>query len=625
MFRTSPRDRVSSLLLVMCACHLGCSSSPEGESRVVIQTSALSAAQTGDQVPHEYTVQLRSLSQQVVTTGLGLTLEGLVASPVRDGIALQATDVVWIDDTVYASYNVAGDTFLGALQVIDASDPSDPKVVVEATYPTADIAKLQVSGSKIFAAAADAQFGGTLEFFSYENGSLSYDGYSKVGSYAGTFVARDQYQVLVSSGDRGGGLSRFDVSSGMATLSQSLPLEDARWVGALDEGAILAVSGSPGAIVRYTPNTTGGYDAQSVPIELASQGAPSWAGRQHDLFYMASNESGLEVYDLRTMQRVGQLTSPGTANGLAIGTDEKLAFLADGEAGIRVIDVLDPTDPLELASLDVEDSGSANAVALHAEHLALADGRGGVKLLKYQRSVAQPDDCDGDGALNADDDDDDDDGVLDMDDEADCDPDIVCDPNKLDATGPFIGDLYELPCASVPAGLPSARVPNGTVPGDFDWFSSKYFAFKVQRDNLLINNSEKYFTTKTSSCSSPYSYTEHWYTTALATETGTYSFEMSSNGDSWFYVDGNLVVNLSGRNANLQGPVDVQLAAGAHRFDIYVAEVQKVLSGAVFHAVGGPSPKARLEFEQHVCLEKDADADADGLRNGSDMAPLERP
>lgn len=611
-------------LLSACALCAACASPNAPDSRVQIQTSALSAAAPGDQVTHDYELPLRSLSNQVVTTGLGLTLEGVIASPVRDGITLQATDVVWVDDTVYASYNVAGDTFLGALQVIDASDPSDPKVVAEATYPNADLAKITVSGSKIFAAGADAAYGGTLEFFSYQHHTLSYDGYSVVGSYAATFLDRDRYRILVSSGDRGGSVTAFDMASGAAEATDAFALDDARWVGALDDGGILAVSGSPGALVRYTPDAAGGYDVASVPTEPMADGAPSWAGRKHDLLYMASNENGLKVYDLRSMQRIGELAASGTANGLALGIDERLAFLADGEAGIRVIDVLDPEQPVELASLDVDDGGSANAVAIHGEHLALADGRGGVKLLEYQRTTDQMDDCDGDSIPNAEDPDDDDDGVLDSDDAEPCSPDLVCAPGMLDVTAPFVGDLFELPCAQTP-GLPSAPVTKGTLPDDYAWFSDEYFSRTVQRDSLLIDNSEHYFPVKKGSCVAPYYYAEHWYTTARATEAGEYRFEMSSDGDSWFFADGALVLNLSGPPSKPGAPVAVTLGAGAHRFDIYVAERQKVLSGAVFHAVGTPSPKARLELEQHLCLERSADADADGVDNGADMAPLECP
>lgn len=609
----------------LCALLVGCAAPAQEESRVQIRTSALSHSESGDLIPHNYQVQLRNLSAQVVSTGVGLTLVGMVASPVRDGITLQATDVVWVDDTVYASYNVAGDTFLGALQVIDVSQPERPKVVAEATYPAAEIARIQVSGSRILAAAADASYGGTLESFTYQKRSLSYDGYAVVGSHAATFLDRDGYRVLVSSGDRNGAVTRFDLASGSAQLVASIPLEDARWVGALEDQGILAVSGSPGSIVRYLPNTVGGYDESAVAIAEMSQGAPSWAGRKHDLLYMATNAEGLAVYDLRTLQEVGRLRTPGSANGLAIGIDEKVAFVADGEAGIRVIDIVDPTNPLELASLDVEDSGSANAIALHAEHLALADGRGGVKLLSYQRTSEATEDPDGDGQPSDSDTDDDDDGVLDTDDSEPANPNVVCPADKLDFSAHFIGDLFDLPCDHEDMEPPTTGVVLGTLPTDHDWFSSQYYAYTLARDRLLLNNSEKYLPKQAGICGNPYYFAEHWYSTARATEAGVYRFEMASYDDSWLFVDGRLVADLGGSHPDANAPLEVELSVGAHRFDIYAVQRHKVLSGALFHQVGSPSAKARLEFEQHLCLDKNDDTDRDGVLNGADMAPLERP
>jgi hypothetical protein len=87
-----------------------------------------------------------------------------------------------------------------------------------------------------------------------------------------------------------------------------------------------------------------------------------------------------------------------------------------------------------LASLDVsDDAGSANAVSLNGEYIALADGLGGVKIIHYHRDVVTgDDDCDVDGIL-----DDDNDGVFDEDGGDRCNPNVVCDPSEEPSTTPI--------------------------------------------------------------------------------------------------------------------------------------------------------------------------------------------
>jgi hypothetical protein len=96
---------------------------------------------------------------------MGLELLATVESPEYGGAVLQATDVHWVGNTIYASYNVREDQFLGAIQVIDATDPSRPNVVAETIFSTIDVNRIRASGNETFVAAADQTFGGTFERF----------------------------------------------------------------------------------------------------------------------------------------------------------------------------------------------------------------------------------------------------------------------------------------------------------------------------------------------------------------------------------------------------------------------------------------------------------------------------
>jgi fibro-slime domain-containing protein len=578
----------------------------------------LSSAITGTDPPRQYTLKLKTRTLQVAEIGMGLSIVGLVDSPVVDGVKLQATDVTWKDGWVYASYNVRGDDFLGALQLIDARDPRNPKVTAEAIYRGTDLARIRVSGSRILAAGADAKDGGTLEMFSLVNGKLTFDGYQKVGSYSATFLDLKGYNALVSYGDRNGGVSFYDVRTSQPKLGTHYDLTDARWV--MNDGArgTVALAGSPGRLTRLGTTT-------EIPVEGATVGAPTWATIDQDTLYLSSDDAGLLTYDLKTMKRLGHLETKGNANGAAITSDGRLAFLANGEEGLVVADVLDPAKPELAAAIDVvDDKGSANAVALDANHIALADGLGGVKLLEYTRTPAQSGDCDGDRIPDSVDPDDDDDGVLDTEDYATCNPEIVCQDGFIDYKARFIGDFFNLPCDHKDVEGPITGVVRGKKPTDYDWWDQKYYAFSVERDSLVIKYSENYFPVDQGKCGDPFYFAAHWYTTAVASVAGKYRFEMGSDDDGWLYVDGKQYMDLGGIHAIVREGVDIDLTAGPHRFDIWFAERHKVQSGLEFEAVGFP-PNGTLRFTQHRCMDPNGDDDRDGIPNRLDVAPLVRP
>ena len=74
---------------------------------------------------------------------------------------------------------------------------------------------------------------------------------------------------------------------------------------------------------------------------------------------------------------VGFVNTPGQARGVAVSGD--YAYVADGERGLRVIDITTPGDPLEIGSYDT--SGYAESVEMLGRVAMVADGSGGVVLV----------------------------------------------------------------------------------------------------------------------------------------------------------------------------------------------------------------------------------------------------
>ena len=558
----------------------------------------------------------------IVETGFGLELLAEIPSPRWEGRTLQATDVQWVGDLVFATYNARGDAFVGALQVIDVADPALPEVVAEAIYPITDLQRVRVAGPYVYTASADADYGGTLERWTYtREAGLSYDGYVIVGSYSATYLDVDNDSAWVSFGDVRGGAVGFDLGDAWPPTPRArIEYPDARWVGHLEDDGVVVVRGSPTRLRRE--DATGIAEA---PLEGGTVGAPTWATRVGDRLYLSADEAGLLVVDLRELLVVGTLETSGTANGLAIAADGALAFLANGEEGLVVADVREPRAPIALAAIDVlDDAGSANAVALSREWIALADGLGGVKLLRYDREAIAPDDCDGDGIPNGDDPDDDDDGVLDADDAEPCDPGVVCAPGEVAYAGRFVGAFYNLPCDHPDVEGPVTGVVTGTLPWDFDWFDDRYFSYRAERDSLLISVAQDYFPVDDGLCGDPYHFAVHWQTTVFLEQAGDYTFELGSDDDSWLFIDDVLVADLGGVHALRRSAVTVPLTAGPHRIDLWFAERKVVQSGLEFELVGVPDD-GFVDFHEVVCLDPSADDDADGIANIDDLAPLDRP
>ncbi len=606
----------------------GCDNGPE--ERVIMRRGVQTAlvSRSGEVRREVPITMLAKNTQNVVTTGVGLQLLATVMSPEYKGTTLQANDVIWKGDYVYASYNVAGERFLGAIQVINVAAVDAPWVVAEAIYPGTDINRIIASGDTVLAAGADALEGGTFERFALLKDDFEFLDYEVIGSYAGTCVNVDGNYAFVTYGDLEGGIAVFDMSSGAALMVDDIESFDARWAAGFMDKDVLVFSGSPGRLARYTdygsPNRS---VVDTVDVFGGNVGAPTWGQRQQDLLYLSSDEAGLLIYDIPTMEVIGQLPTSGTANGSAIANDRRLAFMANGEAGIVVADVGDPSAPVMLASLDVaDDMGSANAVSLNGEYMALADGLGGVKIIRYDRVIEPPpSDCDGDGIPDDQDPDDDNDGALDEDDYAPCNPDVVCDEISVHFEAGFVGDFYNLPCDHPDMEAPVTGVVTGTLPSDFDWFDDQYFSFSLERESLIIKYSQNYFPVDEELCGDPFYFAVHWYTTAVASEAGDYVFEMGSDDDSWLFIDDELITDLGGIHAIRRKSTTVNLTEGPHRIDIYFAERHKKQSGLEFEMVSGPTETARLEFVQHLCLERNADEDHDGESNNDDFAPLDPP
>ena len=116
--------------------------------------------------------------------------------------------------------------------------------------------------------------------------------------------------------------------------------------------------------------TTAADDSSSFALRFKLTGSAAGDyGFVDDVIVRSSSSS--DPYE------VGFVNTPGQARGVAVSGD--YAYVADGERGLRVIDITTPGDPLEIGSYDT--SGYAESVEIFGRVAIVADGSGGVVLV----------------------------------------------------------------------------------------------------------------------------------------------------------------------------------------------------------------------------------------------------
>jgi len=130
-----------------------------------------------------------------------------------------------------------------------------------------------------------------------------------------------------------------------------------------------------------------------IVVDVSDPRAPRFLGRSAplpdtivdldlvaDIAYVAAGEAGLRMLDVSdpgAIAEVGALDTPGLANGVVVrgGT----ALVAAGEAGMRIVDVRDPRSPREVGSVDTP--GVAVSLAVNGRIVYVADFDGGLRVL----------------------------------------------------------------------------------------------------------------------------------------------------------------------------------------------------------------------------------------------------
>jgi len=327
-----------------------------------------------------------------------LTLVAEIAPPPLEGVNLQANEVIIKGNKAYIGYNVQGETFAGAIDVIDISQAKKPKLISSAVFNDTDVNGLAMHDKELYLAAATSNASYTspaiFQRILLSGGKLSND-YLPVDlpSFAGTDVNVSAKYVYVTSGAQAGYVTVLNSSD--YSLHNSVAVDDARGV-AVDNQDVAIVAGTNARLFLFDNNA--GVLSQEYSLAGATIAySKSTVEIIRSKAILGLGDGGTQVVCLADGKVLAQIKQP-VLDGLdsqatvtnAVTAYKRSLFMANGETGVYMA-VADSNfsdkdceeNTLQVVGkLQLGASTSVNHITYRNDMLFVASGLGGLKIIK---------------------------------------------------------------------------------------------------------------------------------------------------------------------------------------------------------------------------------------------------
>jgi len=325
-----------------------------------------------------------------IASNIPLVQVAEVSAPIYNSTTLRATHVAINGDYAYVSYNVEGSTYLGAIDVIDVSNPNNPSIVSGAIFPNTDISSIGYYNDALYIAGAsssldnDGSNPAVLIQMELENG-IPTDNLTLIDmpSYVATDVIANASGIYGVSGDTGV-LAQYDLSN--QSLKESVTVNDLRALGEYDT-KIVVLSGTDGISV-YNSTTLGEIRNFTTSEDIAA------SKRTIDFYnnnvFVAEGKKGLGIYNIENGNKLTTVDLPIVTDEAidqnevvtnAVTVENDHIFMANGAAGLAVHDLTDAISNISsIGTLEID--GSANYVKSANGYIFVASGDGGLKIIK---------------------------------------------------------------------------------------------------------------------------------------------------------------------------------------------------------------------------------------------------
>jgi hypothetical protein len=348
--------------------------------------------------PTDEEVEIQSEPGNSLSPGFSIRhLASVSALRVDAQTELQATQFDFFEKSIVVVSNLAGPEVYGALEVIDLSDPREPKAVSKIEFKDAEFADVKVFKDLAYAVGGDGVNGAVLKVISLsalaepkEVASVSLEGF-----YGTSLEISDDF-IWVTTGDNRG-IQKLKRES--LELIEEWELPYATFVK--ESGGELLVSGGKSFGIHSLSDESSSLHP-IVQLSDQPEDAPSRFAVKDGIIFANPSSAGLVILKYEMGSRSGaKIMSQTPVKGRGNGLDyfEEFVFLAQGDAGVQVYAVNNFEKPEHLGFLDYPNNpGSANQVKLGKlkssgedqewSVLLVADGRGGFQILRFEKELS---------------------------------------------------------------------------------------------------------------------------------------------------------------------------------------------------------------------------------------------
>jgi hypothetical protein len=326
-----------------------------------------------------------------------LTLVAQIDVPsFNGGNSLTASHVDVSGVYAYVSYNTAEAGYVGGIDVINVSDPNNPRVTARLYYVNADINAIKYDNGYIYIAGgvdSEKSVRATANSFVAKlqtaNGRINLDAgilYGFQEGYNATDIAVTSNEVLVTSG-REGFVSIYNKAD--LTPTNEAPFMDLRSV-AVRDNRIAVLDASQGiSILDGNLNSI-----RDIPIDsdfgYNTKRTLDFSGEN---IVVAEGANGAGVYNSNTgsfVEYIPILFNPDNVDAAdvvtnAVATNQEVLLMANGGAGLCLSE--EQQNSTSLVGI-IQLEGSINYVASKDDYIFAASGKEGLQIIKLNRPDA---------------------------------------------------------------------------------------------------------------------------------------------------------------------------------------------------------------------------------------------